>query len=628
MQRIVCPDTKPWTMIERLISVDVERLGNVQWWSWVSQYTSNQMVRAMQCGEEIRGCCAVSVGHNEGSGAAIFLTPDGVKRGTKMAIMMEHERWDRVFSATCVGVPWQLRPDQRNLVRPVVPEAEAEQGVAPVIVIPAVPKVDRRRYVTKRDLVKYGYTDECQACTQLASDMHNANVPHDDRCRDRIGELMTSDDDQRQVERVTSRAAVEVENEIQCPEAGEEVDVGEPTVVEDQRSDSQSAPQSVSQPVPQPVPTVRVGGSSSSGTRSGVGSRASETNTDDRETKRVRFTESRGQKRQGEDVEETWRVEGVVGDAADAAPEQMNILLDAREQSMNSFVQSKMEVFEKIEESLRPLCMVEDLNDDEVMELCKLSNELNACEATAILNPSKFASCATRLRLREGFAVDLTTAKANGTMWDLSLEDDRAELRRVQKREQPELLVGSPSSDEFSSLLSTRAAREISKLKTEKIEPQIRACVESYKLQIEMQKHFVHEHPKDSNSWEIPEVQSLINDPRVYSIDGPMCRWSLRTRGSKDKTEFMRMRTRWITSSKEIAEVLRGGGRWKRDKRFVHMTGKPETVSEYPASLVVAMLSAIKRQMISDGAIKIGEMHFAGPVPHKGGNSTEFERNW
>ena len=40
--------------------------------------------------------------------------------------MMDHKRWDRVFSATCVGVPWQLRPDQRNLVRPVVPEAEAE----------------------------------------------------------------------------------------------------------------------------------------------------------------------------------------------------------------------------------------------------------------------------------------------------------------------------------------------------------------------------------------------------------------------------------------------------------------------------------------------------------------------
>ena len=165
--------------------------------------------------------------------------------------------------------------------------------------------------------------------------------------------------------------------------------------------------------------------------------------------KRVRFTESRGQKRQCEDVEEleakaeeqhldadvevfvhhTWRV---------TAPEQVN-----------SFVQSKTEVFEKMEESLRPLCMIDNLNDVEIVELCMLSNELNACEATAILNPSKFASCATRLGLREGFAVDLTTARANGTMWDFSLEDDEAELRRVQNREQPELLVGSPPSDEF-----------------------------------------------------------------------------------------------------------------------------------------------------------------------------------
>ena len=44
--------------------------------------------------------------------------------------MLEHVRWDRVFSVTCIRVPWQLRPDQRNLVRPVAPEAEADQGVA------------------------------------------------------------------------------------------------------------------------------------------------------------------------------------------------------------------------------------------------------------------------------------------------------------------------------------------------------------------------------------------------------------------------------------------------------------------------------------------------------------------
>ena len=115
----------------------------------------------------------------------------------------------------------------------------------------------------------------------------------------------------------------------------------------------------------------------------------------------------------------------------------------------------------------------------------------------------------------------------------------------VQNREQPELLAGSPPSDDFNSLLSTRVEpQEISKLKTGRIESQIRICVQAYKLQMAMRKHFVHEHPKDSTSWDMPEVQSLVSDPRVHSIDGPMCRWSLKARGSNEKVEFMRKQTR------------------------------------------------------------------------------------
>ena len=58
------------------------------------------------------------------------------------------------------------------------------------------------------------------------------------------------------------------------------------------------------------------------------------------------------------------------------------------------------------------------------------------------------------------------------------------------------------------------------------------------------------------------------------------------------------------------------------------MTGKSETACEYGASLVVAMLSAFKRQMISDGAIRVGELHFASPVPDEGGCPTELEGKW
>ena len=58
------------------------------------------------------------------------------------------------------------------------------------------------------------------------------------------------------------------------------------------------------------------------------------------------------------------------------------------------------------------------------------------------------------------------------------------------------------------------------------------------------------------------------------------------------------------------------------------MTGKSETVSEYPASFLVAMLSATKRQMILDGVIRVGEVHFAGPMPDESDNSTKLEGKW
>ena len=178
----------------------------------------------------------------------------------------------RVFSVTCVGVPWQLRPDQRKLSRLVVLVAAADQGVAPVIVMPVVPRVDRRRFVTKRDLVTYGCTDECQACAQLAAGMHNAKF------------FTTTD---AEIASASSRRKTMIRD----------------TVSEFGHEQSQRLKSRVGKPERrcvdvQPGPTHQEGGSS------GSGSRANKMNTDERESKRAKLAESRGQKRQGEDVEE------------------------------------------------------------------------------------------------------------------------------------------------------------------------------------------------------------------------------------------------------------------------------------------------------------------------------------
>ena len=200
--------------------------------------------------------------------------------------------------------------------------------------------------------------------------MHNAKVPHDDRCRDRIGELMAEDDDQRQVERVSGTVHPEVvksrvrgaredrwfewvDHRVQEPELDQvqEQTKRTQTIVKRNVSDSQRA-------------EARIG--------------KAKTWKNWQRGRKNSILVPMLRCRSTQDMENRRRCR----DAADAAPEQMNMLLDAREQSMNSFVQSKTEVFEKFEESLRPLCMAEDLNDDEIMELRVLSKELNACETT------------------------------------------------------------------------------------------------------------------------------------------------------------------------------------------------------------------------------------------------------
>ena len=207
-------------------------------------------------GGDQRMLCGVYVRNHERSGAAIFLTPDGVSTTDGLRVQCH---MCRSFMAA--------ETRSAELGKACCTCGRGRSTCCACDRDPCCSENDRRRYVTKRDLAKYGYTDECLACTQLSSGMHNAKVLHDERCRDRIGEL-TEDDDQRQVERVSGNVRSEVE--IPRLEAGEEMDVGEPLV-------------GITQSVPQPVPTVRVGGASSSGTRSG--SRANETNSDDRDRK-------------------------------------------------------------------------------------------------------------------------------------------------------------------------------------------------------------------------------------------------------------------------------------------------------------------------------------------------------
>jgi hypothetical protein len=122
--------------------------------------------------------------------------------------------------------------------------------------------------------------------------------------------------------------------------------------------------------------------------------------------------------------------------------------------------------------------------------------------------------------------VDLTTRKGDGEYWDLTRKGDVKELMKLQADEEPMILIGSPPCTSFCPLLRLKlSAEEIRERQRLEGEPRVRICMEAYMRQLKAGRHFLHEHPAGSASWDMPEVQALANDPRVFVVQGPMCRW-------------------------------------------------------------------------------------------------------
>ena len=79
-------------------------------------------------------------------------------------------------------------------------EPEVRPPPVPAIMMPIPEAIvrtpqQRRRYILKQDVARYGPTPECEACTTLAAGAQRVTKPHADECRARMEELMQRDED-------------------------------------------------------------------------------------------------------------------------------------------------------------------------------------------------------------------------------------------------------------------------------------------------------------------------------------------------------------------------------------------------------------------------------------------------
>ena len=217
---------------------------------------------------------------------------------------------------------------------------------------------------------------------------------------------------------------------------------------------------------------------------------------------------------------------------------------------------------------------------------------------------------------------------------ELHSEADVEKLFRELEQRKPILVMGLIPDGPFAAVQRRyneleKATKEIAQRRLEVGRKELRTCIETYKSQVNTNKHYLQECPKGAKSWEHARYQSLSDE--TYVIEGPMCVWTIDKSGGVLAGSKFKKKTRWLTNSAAIASTLKKlcnssskDLTWKRTLTFEE--GKVKAKLKYPPRLVNAIVRGIRAQLILDGELKeIG--HVGGPDPHEEADYAEYHHD-
>lgn len=137
------------------------------------------------------------IGHHGRTGSLLVMTDSGVKRGTGIRRLSPADQWIVDGWSELRGLPWEVtarRPGERAPA--LIGEERLEVPDRPARVV-LLPPEQRRVYIRKQDVRKYGSTEGCPGCTCVLLD-GPTTLPHTEACRARMVELMQQDDQGRE----------------------------------------------------------------------------------------------------------------------------------------------------------------------------------------------------------------------------------------------------------------------------------------------------------------------------------------------------------------------------------------------------------------------------------------------
>ena len=267
----------------------------------------------------------------------------------------------------------------------------------------------------------------------------------------------------------------------------------------------------------------------------------------------------------------------------------------------------KMELISNAAAKMMNAAVKCELTSAEVWTLAKTAIELFGASV------SRFANKSTSYGIDSTLIIDLTARRDDGRFWDLGTREDRERLEQIQQEHQTGLLIGSAPCISFRTLLySSGTKTQIDRVQDQERQ-YTRACIEAYRRQLIMGRHFLHEHPLHASSWCMPEMREL-NDGRAHLVQGPMCHWRLSSTGDGDEHEFVRGKTRWATSSSRLAALL--ARKHAGENRRVRLIGRNEMIAAlmYSPKFVNETLRVLGKQLIDDGRLDSVSLYSAGPT--------------
>ena len=159
-------------------------------------------------------------------------------------------------------------------------------------------------------------------------------------------------------------------------------------------------------------------------------------------------------------------------------------------------------------------------------------------------------------------ALDIRTFKPDGSPWDFNRRSDRNLARSLIDERQPTWIIGSPPCTSFSIWNQNLNFKNMPKEKVRELIAEGRKhlsfVTSLYRKQLQLGRHFLHEHPVSATSWKEPQIMALTKDPRVHCVVADQCQYALTTpaEGSPDVQLPALKPTRFMTSSPQMAAEL------------------------------------------------------------------------